>query len=586
MDHDGEREAAARLGAEASGAARGGFTPAAFVDDALFADFLAAETAALGELERDILKGEDPERLEAATAAVKRRVHTMKGEAALVGAADVATFCHALEDFLGASGLVPDLTDRLLEATDWLAGALTAYGRRQLPTPSAADAIARLSLDRPTDGAEPARPVAAPLPSGRSLPAAPGVGPATVRVSLPRVDQLVEAIGELITVEAALKHSPELAGRRSGRLCDTLAQLGKVSRDLQDIGLRIRMVPLLSTFHKLARLVRDQSRKHGKDVRLTLQGEGIELDRGVVEQLGEPLAHLVRNAIDHGIEGRRERVAAGKSETGQLAITAFHEGGNIAIQIDDDGRGLDRRAIAARAVAQNLVSPTQAAGLTDAEVDDLIFAPGLSTASAVTDTSGRGLGMDIVRRAVVALRGSLSVRSRPGRGTTIKLLVPLTLAVMNGTVVAVGRERFVLPTLAVIESLRPAPAALATWAGRHDMLHLRGEVVPLLWLGSWLGVQDYVTEVTRALCVVVECRGRRVGLVVDDVVSQQPTVIRSLGPTFEGQALLSGAVILADGLVALIVNLDAVTAWAAGAFNSATDHSRGSQAWTPPRTLG
>jgi len=382
-------------------------------------------------------------------------------------------------------------------------------------------------------------------------------------------------IGELVVVEAMVVNAPEIAGASSVRVRNCLAQLAKVTRDLQDVGMHMRMLPVAGVFQKMARLVRDLSRKSNKQVRLVTSGEATEMDRSVVEHIADPLVHMIRNAVDHGLEPRDERVARGKPEVGQLRLSAFHEGGSVVIEIADDGRGLDRARIVAKAVEKGLIPSGD--GLTDAEVHALIFAPGFSTAAQVTEISGRGVGMDVVKRNIEALRGRVAISSTPGAGTKFRVVLPLTLAIIDGMLVACGDERYILPTLSIVESVQPGPGTLVTLAGVHEMINLRGELLPLVRMDRLFDVAGAERDPIRALVVVVEGMGRRVGLLVDEVVTQQQVVIKSLGRGIGATRFVSGAAILSDGRVGLILNVEEIAGLAHGPAHRQADGTAGAR---------
>jgi len=379
----------------------------------------------------------------------------------------------------------------------------------------------------------------------------------TIKVDLERVDSLVEMIGELMVVESMVVNAPEIGHSSSARVRKMLAQLGKVTRDLQDVGMRMRMVPVAGAFQKMARMVRDLSRKSGKQVRLATSGEGTEMDRSMVEQIADPLVHLIRNSMDHGLEPPEERRARGKPETGVVRLCASHEGGSVVIELGDDGRGLDRERIVQKAMEKGLIRSAE--GMSQEDVDALIFAPGFSTAAQVTETSGRGVGMDVVKRNIEAMRGRVIVSSIPGQGTRFKMVLPLTLAIIDGMLVASGRERYIVPTLSIVESIRPERSMLLTLAGHSEMINLRGEVLPFFRLDRLFGLTGARGDPTQALVVVVEGAGRRFGVLVDEVVAQQQVVIKSMGSGLSATPFVSGAAILSDGRVGLILNVEEIS---------------------------
>jgi two-component system, chemotaxis family, sensor kinase CheA len=401
--------------------------------------------------------------------------------------------------------------------------------------------------------AEPKEPSPAAAPA-QSITKAAGKLRETVKVDLDRVDSIVEMIGELIIVESMVVNAPEIATLSSLRVRNYLSQLTKISRDLQNVAMRMRMVPVSGVFQKMARMVRDLSRKTGKNVVLVQSGESAEMDRSMVERIEDPLVHMIRNSVDHGIEP--DRTAAGKPAQGTVKLSAYHEGGSIVIEITDDGRGLSRDAILKKARAQGLIRETD--NPSDAEVWGLIFLPGFSTASQVTEISGRGVGMDVVKRSIESMRGRVTVTSTPGQGTTFRMLLPLTLAIIDGMLVASGEERYIIPSLSIVESLKPAPGMVHTFADRGELINVRGEMLPLVRLTRIFGVFSEERAPTDALVVVVESMGRRVGLLVDDVITQQQVVIKPLGEGLGDTELLAGAAILSDGRVGLILNVDRI----------------------------
>jgi two-component system chemotaxis sensor kinase CheA len=360
----------------------------------------------------------------------------------------------------------------------------------------------------------------------------------------------------LVVVESMVVNAPEIAKSASARVRNCLSQLAKVTRDLQDVGMRMRMLPVSGEFQKLVRMSRDLGRKSGKRVRVLLSGESTEMDRSMVEQISAPLVHMIRNSIDHGLETPDERRAAGKPEEGTVRLSAFHEGGSIVIEIADDGRGLDTAAILAKAKAQRLVGPNDT--LSESEIHALIFSPGFSTAKQVTEISGRGVGMDVVRRSIEGMRGRISIQTEKGRGTTFRLVLPLTLAIIDGMLVACGEERYIIPTLSILESMQPTPAMLATLTGAHEMINVRGEILPLLRLDRLFHVSNAKKELTDSLVVILEGVGRKFGLVVDEVITQQQVVIKNLGSSLTEVKYLSGAAILSDGQVGLIMNVEEI----------------------------
>jgi len=377
-----------------------------------------------------------------------------------------------------------------------------------------------------------------------------------VKIDLERVDNLVALIGELVIAEAMVVNAPELSGLTNPWLRKQLGQMSKITRDLQDIGTRMRMVPVRGVFQKMARMVRDLSRRSDKSISVRMSGESTEIDRSMVEQIGDPLVHMIRNAVDHGIETKEQRLESDKPPRGMIELRAYHQGGSVVIEVADDGRGLDRDAILHKAMERGIVKDGEK--LTDAEIYNLIFAPGFSTAKQVTEISGRGVGMDVVRRNIEAIRGRVKIDSTPGQGSSFTMVLPLTLAIIDGMLVACGPERYIIPTLSVLESIRPDPSMVFSVTGRGEIISLRGETFPLFRLGRLLGIDEAVRDATSALVVVVESRGKKIGLLVDDVLNQQQVVIKSLGDGLSTARYLSGAAIMSDGCVGLIINTEEI----------------------------
>ena len=377
----------------------------------------------------------------------------------------------------------------------------------------------------------------------------------SIRVDVDRVDRLVNLVGELVINQAMLVQlgtclPPDLnSGLMAG--LDTMSQH---LRELQEGVMAIRAQPVRSVFSRMPRLVRELSAQLGKDVRLVLTGEATEIDKTVIEQLADPLTHLLRNALDHGIEPPDNRQAAGKPRQGTIHLGAEHRGGRIVIEISDDGAGIARDRVLAKARSRGLVTPD--ACLTDDEVDQLIFLPGFSTAEAVSDVSGRGVGMDVVKRNIQALGGRITLESRAGHGSRFLLSLPLTLAILDGMAVAVGQESYIIPLTNIMESLRPRPDCIHNIVGRGDVLAIRGEYVPLTYLHHRFDVPDAVTDPCRGIVVIVESEGTdRIGLVVDELLGQLQVVVKSLEANYGSVPGIGGATILGDGRVALILDV-------------------------------
>jgi two-component system chemotaxis sensor kinase CheA len=372
----------------------------------------------------------------------------------------------------------------------------------------------------------------------------------TVRVDRQRLDELINQIGELVIGASMVEQ--EILSIAGGHGLESMSGLGKIVRDLQEMSLGLRMVPIAATFQKMNRVIRDVAKKVGKQINFITSGDDTELDKSVVDQISDPLVHMVRNAADHGIESPEDRVACGKPAEGVVTLRAYQQGGNVYIELIDDGHGLNRQRIMDKAVERGLVPPD--ANLSDAEICNLIFQPGFSTAKEVTDVSGRGVGMDVVRRNVEALQGSVSVKSVEGHGSTITVRLPLTLAILDGLLVRLSDEVFVIPLLSVIESICVRPKEIHRIVGVGEVISLRGEVVPLLRLHHLLNIAPKHQHDDQGLLVIVEDQGRRLALRVDDLIGQQQVVIKNLETNFRKVPGVSGATILGDGHVALILD--------------------------------
>lgn len=576
-------------------------------DATLLAEFVAESLDHIQAAEAGMLAVEaDPTDAEA-IAAVFRAFHTIKGTAGFLGLAHLQELAHRAENLLdrvrrGEIQLTGGYADLALESSDllkemlqelegWIDGPLppppaqfvellaklSAPDRAVTEDPLPDDAIARTGdilvnqgiIDRATvehlaaesdgrplgerivaSGAASVTDVAGALRKQRK--AAQSVTDATVRVSTERLDALVNMVGELVIANAMLAQDEELHEGASQKVVRKIDQISKITRELQNVSMSLRMVPLSATFQKMARAVRDLSRKSGKKVEFVTEGDDTEIDRNMVEAIGDPLLHMVRNAVDHGIETPQERLVAGKPEVGRVSLRAYHAAGSVMIELQDDGRGLDRDRIYEKAVARGVIE--EGTQISDEEVYRLIFHAGLSTAREVTDVSGRGVGMDVVRRNIEAMRGRVDISSTPGEGSTFTLRVPLTLAIIDGMLLRVGCEQYILPTISIIRSVRPEPSALSTIHGRGEMLQLQGRMIPILRLHRLFKVEDATNCVEDGLLVITEASGSPVALLVDELLGQQQIVIKSLGDRLGEVRGVSGAAILGDGRVGLILD--------------------------------
>jgi two-component system chemotaxis sensor kinase CheA len=353
-----------------------------------------------------------------------------------------------------------------------------------------------------------------------------------------------------------LRQNPYITSSNDQKLYHNLGQLNQITSGLQRIAMSMRMVPIKSTFQKMVRLVRDLAKNAGKEVALEMSGEDTEIDRNVVDELYEPMVHMIRNAVDHGMESPDEREAAGKERRGSVLLRAFHRGGNIVIEIEDDGRGLNREAILEKALSRELIPEDHK--LTDAEICNLIFHPGFSTAEKVTDVSGRGVGMDVVKKAIEKLRGRVEINTRPGLGSTFVINLPLTLAIIEGMLVRVGKERYIIPALAILESFRPSRDQYSTVEGKGEMIRTRGSLVPLVRLHRIFGVESDFEQPWEGLVVAVEHEDKKMCLLLDELLGKEEVVIKSLGGGLRNIKGIAGGAILGDGRVGLILDMSGI----------------------------
>jgi len=376
----------------------------------------------------------------------------------------------------------------------------------------------------------------------------------SIRVGIDKVDALINIVGELVITQSMLEQVGEhFDPSRITQLRDGLAQLERNTRELQESVMRIRMLPISYSFNRFPRLVHDLCTQLGKKVELKLSGEHTELDKTVLEKMSDPLVHLVRNALDHGVEMPEQRRAAGKNETGLLHLHAFHQGSNIVIQIRDDGAGIDLEKIHEKAIQQHLINREDS--VSDEQLQELVFHPGLSTAVQVSDLSGRGVGMDVVRRNIRSLGGTIDIKSKRGQGTTFSIRLPLTLAILDGQLVRVGDHIYILSLLSIIESLRVNPKSVNSMAGKAEVYKLREEYIPVLRLYNLFEIEPGTTRLDEGLLVIVEGDGQKIGLFVDELLSQQQIVIKNLDTNYRQVQGVSGATILGDGSVALILDV-------------------------------
>jgi two-component system chemotaxis sensor kinase CheA len=433
-------------------------------------------------------------------------------------------------------------------------------------SPDVDAATARPAVEQPASAAPAAAAAAVPAaaaPAAQKAESKPEAARApsgeggSIRVSIEKIDELLNSVGELVITQSVCSQlAASLEGRKADDLRNALVQFERHMRALQESVMRVRMLPIGSIFNRFPRMIRDLGQRLGKKLELKMSGEHTELDKTVLEKIGDPLVHLVRNAVDHGIEVPDRRRAAGKDEQGTISLHAYHKGGNVIVEVSDDGGGLNRDRILAKARERGLVGADEE--LSDDKVYNLIFAPGFSTADVVSDVSGRGVGMDVVRRNINEIGGHVQLYSTPGKGSTVRIRLPLTLAILDGQLARVGKEIYIVPIVSIVETIQIKREQVNSLAGKAELLRLRDEYIPIVRMYELFGTQADHTDLINGLLMIVEADGKRVGLFVDELMSQQQVVIKSLETNFRQVTALAGATMLGDGSVALILDIPGV----------------------------
>jgi two-component system, chemotaxis family, sensor kinase CheA len=560
----------------------------------LLGEFYGEAVEHLQQIEAALLALEhQPDNPEALNS-IFRSFHTIKGNAGFLGLVPMQALAHEVESLLDLARnnklrLNSAIVTEILRSRDALQ-ALTQQVARALETGQLPDEIVPVShlilavkklaasagaveapaLEKDFFAAAP-QPEAeiVPIPAAEVAPVAEaaasapkaavvaatgtkGATNATVRVNTDKLDSLMDVVGELVIVQSQLLETARAHGESGSPLQRNVTQLNRITKELQHTAMSLRMIPIKPTFQKMERLARDLARDFGKQVHFATSGEDTELDRTVVEEIGDPLVHMVRNALDHGLEPTADRRAKGKEEMGTLHLKAYHQGSNLVIELQDDGRGIDPDKIYKKAVEKGVVVAGTA--MSRDEIFALIFAPGFSTAEKVTSVSGRGVGMDVVKRNIEKLRGKIEIASEVGRGSTFKIKLPLTMAIIDGLVVRVGDDRFILPTTSVQMALRPTKESISTVHGRGELLDLRGKLLPIHRLHRRFGIRSQAECPSEGILVIIEVSGKVSALLVDEMVSKQEVVIKNLGAYMQAVPGVSGGAILGDGNIALILD--------------------------------
>lgn len=561
-------------------------------DGELLREFVTESREHLDNIEQGVLVLEQQPADAETLNTVFRAFHTFKGGAGFLNLLPINRLAHVLESLLdlGRQGKLlinPPVIELILRGRDVLKQFLDEIEGQlaglkpvlpiTIPTAVLKAEVQEAILNAETASHSTPAPAPAPLEEASSTSssgdsrtqcepnsAAPGSSRAEatehgamVKVDTGKLDGLLDLVGEMVIAQSLVSQDLNRVADLNPQFARNMAQLSRITKELQRVSMALRMVPIRGAFHKMARVVRDISAKQNKKVQFLTSGEDTELDRGIVEELNDPLLHMIRNSMDHGIEPSDKRIAAGKNPVGSLTLRAYHQGGSIVVEIEDDGAGLDKERILKKAIERGLTTPN--APHTDEEICGFIFAAGFSTAEKITDLSGRGVGLDVVRRNIERLRGRVDISSTPGKGTLFKISLPLTLAIIDGLIVKIGEERFVVPTLLVRESFRPRPEMISRVQGRAEVVNVRGRLIPLLRLNELFGIQAKAADPTQGIVIVAQSGANLRCLLVDSLLHKQEVVIKNLNEMMvHKNRALAGAAILGDGRVGLILDVNAL----------------------------
>ncbi len=546
----------------------------------LVQEFITEAGTHLDTAEQEMLTIEDdPSNMESVNA-LFRAFHTIKGVAGFLDLKQIQSLAHVTENLLdrGRSGslvLQGLACELVLQSIDLMKKLVAAVGSAStsktplLPINGVSPLVKKLEdfldgkivesapvVSTKSEAAQASELAESDKSNAAAQVASKAAGDGTVKVQTDRLDRLIDMVGELVIANSMVAQDIGEEAQKDVRLGRHMGHLGKIVRELQDLSMSLRMVEVGTVFKKMTRVVRDTARKACKEAELIIEGGDTELDRNVVEQLADPLMHMIRNAVDHGVEPPDQREAAGKQRTGQIKLSAAHKGGSIVIEIVDDGRGLNKEKILKKAIANGIVREGEQ--LTDKQIFDLIFAAGLSTAEKVTDISGRGVGMDVVKQNIEKLRGRVEIQSTPGKGSIFTIRLPLTLAVIDGLVVKVGEQKYILPITSIEQSMRPTPEMLSTVQGRGEIVTVRGAILPLVRLHELFTVEPKTSNPCESLVVIVQDNDRRACFLVDELLGQEQVVIKTLGEGIGQLKGISGGAVLGDGNVSLILDVPGI----------------------------
>ncbi len=541
-----------------------------FQDLSMIGDFIGEAREHLEMIEQELLLLEQSPQSPEPINAIFRSFHTIKGLAGIFNLGSTRDLAHEVETLLdlvrnGALPATPSLVDVVLACADQLGVIVNCLDDDRsgvsVVLPDNGELLERLRNEMMPPDEDPVVSVVAELGVGPTEAAELATlkrrgddGKAHVKVETSKLDYLVDMVGELVIAQSLVQQDPSVIRLGEPRLGRNLSQLGRITSDLQKIAMSLRVVPIRQTFQRMQRAFRDLVKKSGKQAELELIGEDSELDRSIVEQLADPLMHMIRNSVDHGLEGPGEREKTGKPGTGKVRLAASHQSGNVLIEVSDDGRGLNRAKILKKAIERGLVAEDATPPVD--KILELIFEPGFSTADQISDVSGRGVGMDVVKQQIQKLRGRIEIRSEPGVGTTFLLRFPLTLAIIDGLTVKVAGQRYILPLHCVHEIFRPVADSIYRVSGNQEVVMVRDRVVPLLRLYQMLDRTPASTDPYDGILIAAELEGRRYCLLVDELLGKQQVVIKSLGEYLGTMPGVSGAAIMGDGCVGLILDLE------------------------------
>ena len=587
MDAESQQEKNDKSVQEQSAEEQSGQTVLAEDDIPLILDFVGESEEHLESAEAGLLELESKPGDKDVLNTIFRSFHTIKGMAGFLNLEEIGSLAHSAEnllDLLRKGQMVPDgdNIDVIFESIDFLKKMIGSLkqaaenGGAVSRQPNLDQLLERLKIvasgekaSKPTENksAQPEQKseTADKQPAKNSNQEETKVKAAAdekIRISTTRLDDLINMAGELVIAQLMVSEEANNNLTEEHELLRKVANQSKIVRELQELSMSMRMVPIGGVFQKMARVVRDLSHKTNKKVNFTTRGDETELDRNIVDKIADPLIHMVRNSVDHGIESPEQRKEKGKDPTGNVELRAFHQAGNIVIEIEDDGKGLDKERILNKAIENGIVEPGQE--LSDEEIYKLVFHAGLSTAKQVTNVSGRGVGMDVVKKNIEALRGKVDITSAPGKGSTFTIRLPLTLAIIDGQIVRIGGDRFIIPINSIVRTVRPKASELSSVQERGEMVNVRNKLLPLVRLYKLFNIEPKNVDPTEALIVIVEEGDRECGLLVDELLGQQQVVIKSLGQGLEKVNGISGGAIMGDGKVSLIVDVPGLMELAQG----------------------